>query len=133
MKTFNWFTELYDEVKDTFEFKLKSLEIDVTEKILRAMKNKGINRKGLADRLGTSKAAVSKLLNNGSNMTLSRLLRIAEAIECDIHLDLVPKGACSYEIRIKIPAAHGATEQKVAGIPDTYKYRVEDADYVSAA
>lgn len=133
MKAFGWFAELYDEVKDSFEFKLKTLEIDVTEKILQAMKNRGINKKGLADKMGTSKATVSKLLNNGSNITLRRLLRISEATECDIRLDLTPKGVSVYEIRVPITVANRGPEAKVAGIPDTYRYWVEDADNVDAA
>lgn len=133
MKAFGWFAELYDEVKDGFEFKLKTLEIDVTEKILQAMKNRGINKKGLADKMGTSKATVSKLLNNGSNITLRRLLRISEAIECDLRLDLIPKGVSFYEIRVPITVAHRGSEAKVTGIPDTYRYWVEDADNVDAA
>lgn len=133
MKVFGWFDELYDEVKDSFEFKLKTLEIDVTEKILQAMKKRGINKKGLADKMGTSKATVSKLLNNGSNITLKRLLRISEAIECAIRLDLIPKGDSVYEIRVPIMVAHRGPEAKVVGIPDTYRYWVEVADNVDAA
>ena len=133
MKAFDWFDQLYDEVKDSFEFKLKTLEIDVTEKILQAMKTRGINKKGLADKMGTSKATISKLLNNGSNITLRRLLRISEAIEFDIRLDLIPKGVSVYEIRVPIMAAHRGQEAKVLGIPDTYRYWVEDAYNVDAA
>jgi transcriptional regulator with XRE-family HTH domain len=35
-----------------------------------------------------SKAAISKLLNNGSNMTLKRLLAVAEALNQELRVDL---------------------------------------------
>jgi transcriptional regulator with XRE-family HTH domain len=91
MKAYGWFKEVYDEAKDSFEFKLAGLKLDVTEKILKAMERKNVNRKQLSDLLGVSKASVSRLLNNGSNATLKTLLQIAEALDCDLNISIRSK------------------------------------------
>jgi transcriptional regulator with XRE-family HTH domain len=90
MKAYGWFKKEFDEARDTFEYKLEGLELEVTEKILRIMEEQGISRSDLAQRLGVSKAAVSKLLNNGSNMTLRRLLTIAEAMGHNLSVNFSP-------------------------------------------
>lgn len=84
MEAYGWFKEIRDEARDSFEFKLAALKIEVTERILEAMERRSMNRKQLADSLGVSKASVSRLLNNGSNATLKTLLQIAEALDCDL-------------------------------------------------
>jgi transcriptional regulator with XRE-family HTH domain len=97
MKAYGWFKEALEEAEGSFEYKLESLELEVTEKILEIMEAKGVNRSELAQRLGVSKAAVSKLLNDGSNMTLKRLLTISEALGHDLTINLVPSGIQSEE------------------------------------
>jgi transcriptional regulator with XRE-family HTH domain len=90
MKAYGWFKDEWERARDTFEYKLEGLELEVTEKILEIMEQKDISRSQLAERLGVSKAAISKLFNNGSNMTLKRLLTIAEALEQELRVSLVP-------------------------------------------
>lgn len=89
MKAYGWFEKEFDEARGTFEYKLEGLELEVTETILRVMEEKGISRSDLAQKLGVSKAAVSKLLNNGSNMTLKRLLTIAEAMDLNLSVNFL--------------------------------------------
>jgi transcriptional regulator with XRE-family HTH domain len=103
MKAHGWFAELYEETRDSFEYKLKSLELELTEKILAAMKARGMSRSDLAERLGTSKAAVSKLLNDGSNITVKRLLKISMALGCDLNIDLNPPSEKQSGCRINTP------------------------------
>ena len=88
MKLYGWFKDLHDEVKDTFDYKLASLELDITERIIQKMHERNMSRADLAKELGISKAAVSKLFNNGSNLTLKTLLRISEVLQCDLRLRL---------------------------------------------
>jgi transcriptional regulator with XRE-family HTH domain len=97
MKAYGWFKDAYDEAKDTFEFKLEGLELEITETILGIMDEKGISRSELAKKLGVSKASITKLLNNGSNMTLRRLLSIADALKCNVEINLLPTEELSEE------------------------------------
>lgn len=109
MNTHDWFREEWERAKDSFWYKLESLELEVTEKILEIMEQKGMSRSELAQRLGVSKAAVSKLLNSGSNMTLKRLLSISEVLEHDLTVNLVPTGQ---QIRDEVVQYNPRSESK---------------------
>jgi transcriptional regulator with XRE-family HTH domain len=107
MKAYGWFKEVHDEVKDSFEFKLAGLKLEVTEKILEAMERKNVNRKQLSDALGVSKASVSRLLNNGSNATLKTLLQIAEALNCYLSISIRSKSETGESREIEEEEIHG--------------------------
>lgn len=100
MGFYGTFRKIYDEVKDSFEYKLEVLSIDVTEKVCEAMQQKGMNRNDLAKALGVSRASITQLLNEGSNITLKRLLKIAEALDYDIAIEMVPRKQRTYRERI---------------------------------
>jgi transcriptional regulator with XRE-family HTH domain len=88
-KTF--FDNYLQSIKDDFDFKLEKLSLDVTEKILEIMQKKGVNQTELAQMLDVNKASVSRLLNHGSNITLKRLLSIADTLGCDIEIRIKDK------------------------------------------
>lgn len=54
-------------------FQQERVILSATERICEAMEEKGINRKSLADALGTSKSFVTQLLDGTRNMTLRTL------------------------------------------------------------
>lgn len=130
MKTFGWFSEIYEQVKDKFEFKLKSLELEITENLLAVMKTRKMSRADLASKLGTSKAAVSKLLNDGSNVTIKRLLKISDALDCEIKIHIVPieQNASVYEVVIPVFISRDA-EKYWLGSLDTRGQVIASADY----
>lgn len=87
MAQINWVKEIED-IKNTFEYRLEKLSLDITEDIIEMMEIKNISRKELASYLNVSKPSISKLLNEGSNITIKRLLAIAEALNCEVSIDL---------------------------------------------
>jgi transcriptional regulator with XRE-family HTH domain len=91
METYGWFKDEFEKAKDTLEFKLESLEILLFEKIIARMEECKISRSDLASRMNTSKAYISKIFNNGANMTLKSMLALAEAIDCSLSIDLIEK------------------------------------------
>jgi DNA-binding Xre family transcriptional regulator len=88
MKAMGWFKDAHENARDTFDYKLAGLELDVSENILEIMERKNVIRSELPGKLGVSKAAVSKLFNNGSNMTLRTLLKITDALDCDVGIKM---------------------------------------------
>lgn len=90
MGRFNW-KEALQRVKKTTEYKLEILSASITHRILKIMDKNSINRSDLADKLGVSKPVVSKFLNQGSNITIKRLLLIADALDSDIEVKIVPR------------------------------------------
>ena len=96
MKAEKWFNSLIEKYEEDAEFRLESLIIDFTEKIVTKMAEGNISRVELARRLGVSKAFVTKLLNGNQNLTIKSMLSIADALECEVNLDIYPK---EFEVR----------------------------------
>ena len=69
----------------------EGLILDATEAICEALEENGISRANLADRLGTSNAYVTQLLNGSRNMTLRTFAGIAFALEMVPRIELKEK------------------------------------------
>lgn len=68
-----------------------SMNMHLQGEIYLRMKDLGMTQKELAQKMGISPAAVSKLLSRDSNMRLSTIARIASALGCDVApIKLVP-------------------------------------------
>jgi len=92
LKTEEWFTKQLEKYEDDLEFRMEGLILDFTEKISIKMSELNINRTEFAQRLGVSKAFVTKLLNGNPNLTIKTMMSIADVLNCDLNLDLYPKG-----------------------------------------
>lgn len=72
------------------DFLYEQLLIDVNECILAAMEREGVRRSDLANRLGTSRAYVTKLLSGPENLTLRTLVRLAHVLGSRVEFSLAP-------------------------------------------
>src|ERR1700687_2475488 len=88
MKAEKWFREKLDEFQDDPEFRTEEVILDFTEKVVAAMRERGMNRVELAQRLGVFKAFVTKLLNGNPNLTIRTMVSIADALECKLLIDI---------------------------------------------
>jgi transcriptional regulator with XRE-family HTH domain len=81
------------EYADDPEFIAEGLAIKVTEEMLENLEQKGLNQSWLAERMGVSRALVSRILNAPPNMTLLTIARIAVALELtpNVSLDVTPQ------------------------------------------
>jgi len=77
--------------KDDFDFRLESFIFYLTETISKKMKEKSINRSKLAELLGVSPPAVTKILNGNSNFTLKTLLSLADCLDLNLKIDFQEK------------------------------------------
>ena len=77
--------------RDTPEYELEWLLLDVHEAMWAAMQARGVSRSELAERLGTSRAYITKLLEGQENMTLKTLVRVANALEMKVVAKFVPR------------------------------------------
>jgi DNA-binding Xre family transcriptional regulator len=89
MKAQGWFKKEYQEAKKSFEYKLEGLEIVILEKIAEVMGKKRISKSDLAQKLGVTKQAITNLFKNGSNITLKRLLSIANVLDCEVEINII--------------------------------------------
>ncbi|MEI3376773.1 MAG: helix-turn-helix transcriptional regulator [Coriobacteriales bacterium] len=75
-------TEEFDEF--TWELMAAKMTLDLLADVHIRMKELGIKQKDLADAMGVTPAAISKLLSNGSNPRFSTVAKLAEALGCDV-------------------------------------------------
>jgi len=62
------------------------------EELLTLMKEQGINRTQLAERMGVGASRVTAMLTGGSNFTLETLIRAGHAVGANLEQTLVPVG-----------------------------------------
>jgi transcriptional regulator with XRE-family HTH domain len=83
--------EMHADLARSGSFRIELLKHEISEIIYRAIDNEGVSKAELAVRLGTSRSYVTKMLQGTANFTLDSLSRIAEALNCEFRLDLIPK------------------------------------------
>ncbi len=73
------------------EFVADFMKGQITEDILQAMEEEGINKNQLADRLGKSRQYVSRILNETTNFTFETVAEIAVALNRKIEARIIDK------------------------------------------
>jgi len=71
------------------EFVAEGMAIKITEEMLECLERKGLSQSWLAEKMGVSRAHVSRILNARPNMTLMTIAKIAIALDVipDVCLD----------------------------------------------
>jgi transcriptional regulator with XRE-family HTH domain len=80
----------FDEWRNDPDFLYEGLVLDITEQVVDAMIRSNVRRSELAERLGTSRAYVTKLLDGQENMTLKTIVRVAQALDMKVDVKLAP-------------------------------------------
>ena len=76
------FTEAYDALE---------LEYQLANQMLKARARAGLTQDAVAERMGTTKSAISRLESAGKHApSLATLKRYAKAVGCDLQVKLVP-------------------------------------------
>ncbi|MBM4227195.1 MAG: helix-turn-helix transcriptional regulator [Gammaproteobacteria bacterium] len=77
----------FDEAYDALE-----LECQVIDQLLKARARAGLTQDAVAERMGTTKSAVSRLEGAGKHSpSLGTLRRYAQAVGCDLQVRLIPQ------------------------------------------
>ena len=76
------FAEAYDAL---------ALEYQVADQMLKARARAGLTQSAVAERMGTTKSAISRLESAGKNApSITTLKRYAQAVGCELQVHLVP-------------------------------------------
>lgn len=64
----------------------------IADKVADRRVEKGLSQRELAELCGTTQSAIARLERGGRPPRIDTLLRIAEALECELVVELVPRG-----------------------------------------
>ncbi len=84
-----------DEERAEFDrsYRLASLQADVGEQIRRAREHAELTQRQLAERMGTSQAAIARLEAGGVGATVTTLQRIADTLGLSLTIELTRPAA----------------------------------------
>ena len=64
---------------------------DIADKVAARRLEKNLSQRELAELCGTTQSAIARLERGGRPPRIDTLLRIAEALECELVVDLLPR------------------------------------------
>jgi len=63
----------------------------IAESVAERRAARGLSQRDLAQLVGTTQSAIARLESGGRPPRIDTLLRLADALECDLHVELVPR------------------------------------------
>ncbi len=87
------FKELFTSARATLSYKVERAIIAFTEQVIGKMEASGLSRTALAAKLEASPAYITKFLRGGTNFTLESMIKVAEVLDCELKVELVPKSS----------------------------------------
>ncbi|HHT9134652.1 MAG TPA: helix-turn-helix domain-containing protein [Candidatus Avalokitesvara rifleensis] len=112
-----WLEQFAERYKDDPDFIFEGAILDFTEAVCEKMEKDRVSRAQLAERLGKTRAFVTRTLNGQPNLTLKTMVRIAHALnsELSIHLTAKDIGIISSRHNIQPVAAADAGAGVIPG------------------
>ena len=88
----NPFAPFFAEAEQSPSYWVKLAKLEFTEEVLGCLKDLGMSKSQLADRLGVSPAMVTRLVNGNNNFELATMVKIARALGCEFRSHLQRPG-----------------------------------------
>lgn len=82
------FSELFREAEQHEDYRVAGAILEFTESVVKEMERQGMTRTELAQRLGATPAYVTKILRGKVNFTLATMVRLARALDAEVHVQL---------------------------------------------
>lgn len=85
------FADLWDELENDYVFRTEKNILDFTIRLSQLMKDRGVTKKELAERLDTSQAYITKVLRGNTNFTMASMTKLVQALDAKLDIQIVPK------------------------------------------
>lgn len=99
------FRDLFAEAETHADYWVAGAILEFTESLVQEMERQGITRSELARRIGASPAYVTKILRGKANFTLETMIRLARALDADLHVQIGSAAAAAPPARASIAKA----------------------------
>ena len=83
-----WFQERTRGLDNDPEYLLEEVKLAFAEELSRLLEEQGVSRSQLAERLGTSRAYVTRILRTDYNLTAETMVKVALALDARVVLSL---------------------------------------------
>lgn len=87
------FQTFFEDAEKSPAYWVERAVLEFTEDLVARMESEGISRAELARRIRCSPAYVTKILRGSTNFTLESMVRVAQAVGCNLRTHLQPDGA----------------------------------------
>lgn len=123
--------QLVQRVQASPTYGLEGLLLSINEDICSAMEDQRVSRTDLAERLGKSKAWVTKFLGGNRNLTLKTLVHVANTLDLDVNVGLQRRHVGFQKIAMTEPATP-VVEKSALRVPFTEEEEPETEKAVTA-
>ena len=89
------FAELANLARQQTAYHVQGPILEFTEEVVLKMREQDVSKADLAKKLNTSAAYISKMLGGNNNFTLETMVKVAQALECDLRVHLQSQGTIS--------------------------------------
>ncbi len=90
-----WLEKKKSDPRARLAIKQHRLTLDITQQLADAMERTGLTVTKLAGQLRKSKAWISKMIHGGRNLTLFTIVEAADALGCEVSVQLLPRQVLS--------------------------------------
>lgn len=80
--------ELFDKVKKTVGYKSSGVKLNFANDLWAALESNSMKSKDLADKIKKTPPYVSKVFRGEENLTIDTMVRLADAVDCDLKIKL---------------------------------------------
>ena len=108
-----WLAEYASQFENDPEYLAETLAIRFTEQILSLMKQEGVSRAALAEKLEVTRAYISKVFNAPPNLTLRSIATVALGLDADVAITVTPRS-----VTAAFPSASAVSWLKAAAVLD---------------
>ena len=91
MKKYKNFEEIWKELESSESFEAEKKILEFTTKLYQLMKERGITKKELAQRLNTSQAYITKIFRGNANFTIQTMTRLVRVLDGELHIQVTPR------------------------------------------
>jgi transcriptional regulator with XRE-family HTH domain len=88
MSSIDKYRERVRSIENTPEFLLEMVKLAFAEELCRLLEEQGVSRTQLAERLGTSRTYITRILRTDYNLTAETMVKVALALDARVVLSL---------------------------------------------
>ncbi len=88
----NSFTQFFTQAEEQTDYWVELAKLEFTEEMISRMKELAVSKSQLAKNLGIQPGLVTRLVSGRNNFTLSTMVRVARALDCEFRSHLQPTG-----------------------------------------